>query len=152
VLSTVVPRLLPLSLAVLATLFVAFGTAMVWPQEEATPPFMATAAEADAQPVAPLQGDPGAILAPVTLTPVLERGVPSGFSLGKVAPGSLFQHMGLQEGDVLISFNDLGDGAAPHLVVHMERAGRPMRLEYMSVPRDQSASLLRPMTSPTGEE
>lgn len=144
-LSTVVPKLLPPSLAVLATLLVALGALLVWPSEEADIALPERPqSEHELAPAPPLAGDPGAFAGPVTLTPVVERGRPAGFSLGEVARGSLFERMGLRAGDVLMSFNDLGDGDVPHLVVHLERAGRPMRLEYAAPPRASTASLLRP--------
>lgn len=133
------PALLTPALALGAVLLLGAGFVSVWPEpalelpvvEEATAP--AAAATATRAPLAaPLPGV-DALEQPVSMTPVVENGVPRGMLLGAVHEGSLFARMGLVEGDVLLGFHDLGALDAPLFVAHIERAGRPMRVEY-SVP------------------
>lgn len=140
---------LPPSLAVLAVLFVAVGLLSVWP-EPWDEPVVTTTAPVSAPPArtfsAALRGV-SAMQQPVTMTPLFEDGVPRGLSLGSVFEGSLFAHMGLQEGDVLLSFHDLGAKDAPLLVAHIERGGRPMRVEYSVPARATSAPPVSPSLS-----
>lgn len=138
---------LPPSLAVLAVLFVAVGLLSVWP-EPWDEQVVTTSAPESAPPArvfsAQLHGV-AAMQQPVTMTPLFEGGVPRGLALGSVFEGSLFAHMGLQEGDVLLSFHDLGAKDAPLLVAHIERGGRPMRVEYSVSAHATSAP---PVSSP----
>ncbi len=126
-------RLLSPSLALLAVLFVVVGLLVVWPEpwDDARP--LVTLERASSSPRqafdAPLAGVDG-LAQPLSVTPLLEDGVPRGLVLGPVHAGSLFARMGLQEGDVLLSFHDLGALDAPQWVAHVERAGRPLRVEY----------------------
>lgn len=129
------PRFVTPALALAAVLVVVTGFVAVWPE-----PYGEVSLTAGAPPLAvvrpalapPLDGV-DALRQPVTITPVVEDGVPRGLLLGAVHEGSLFARMGLVEGDVLLGFHDLGALDAPLFVAHIERAGRPMRVEY-SVP------------------
>jgi hypothetical protein len=145
VLSFTAPRLLPPSLAVLAALYVVVGALWVWPESwEASAPVSAPLGPSSAAP-ALLSAAPGAgddLSQPLEVTPVFAGGVPKGLLLGAVREGSLFARMGLIEGDVLLSFHDLGELGAPQLVAHVERRGRPMRVEYSMAPAPSDAALV----------
>lgn len=140
------PRLVTPALALGAVLLVGSGFASVWPaplgealvvvEEERAP--LARPAFA-----APLSGV-GALEQPVTMTPLVEDGVPRGLLLGPVHEGSLFAHMGLMEGDVLLGFHDLGALDEPLFVAHIERGGRPMRVEYSVPARNSSRATSAP--------
>lgn len=141
-LSYVAPKLLPPSLAILAVVGVALGLVSVWPEpweETRVPPAeRAPVAMSFSAPVAGVSG----LAQPLVVTPVLDGGVPRGLLLGAVHEGSLFARMGLQENDVLLGFHDLGVPGAPQLVAHLERRGKPMRVEYSVSARATSAPSL----------
>lgn len=137
------PRLVTPALALGAVLLVGTGFVSVWPapSEDAlvlledapvTRPLQASALSPRPA-LAPRIDGVDALEQPVTLTPIVEGGVPRGLLLGPVHEGSLLAHMGLVEGDVLLGFHDLGALDAPRFVAHIERDGRAMRVEY-SVP------------------
>lgn len=144
VLSPVAPRFLPPSLAILAVLFVAVGLVSVWPEPWDDDSELTRGRAPVTAPRISFSAALGGVEAmeqPLTVTPLFENGVPRGLSLGAVHDGSLFAHMGLQEGDLLLSFHDLGAKDAPHLVAHVERDGRPLRVEYSLPARGTSPRL-----------
>lgn len=136
------------ALALGAVLLVGTGFVSVWPAPVGEELVVDEEAPAPVARPAFAAAIPGvdALEQPVTMTPIVEDGLPRGLLLGAVHDGSLFARMGLVEGDVLLGFHDLGALDAPLFVAHIERAGRPMRVEY-SVParapaRDTSAPSL----------
>lgn len=143
------PPLVTPALALGAVLLVGTGFVSVWPAPlDDAPALLEEGAVTDGTrgaeaPVprpgfAPPLADVPALEQPVTMTPVVEDGVPRGLQLGPVHEGSLFARMGLVEGDLLLGFHDLGALDTPLFVAHIERAGRAMRVEY-SVPARDSA-------------
>jgi general secretion pathway protein C len=80
----------------------------------------------------------------IRAVPNLENGTSQGFRLSEIEPGSIFQNLGLQDGDVLtsVSGQPVGDpakamqllstlGTRSFITLNVIRNGTPVRLSYM---------------------
>ncbi|MEJ5173227.1 MAG: PDZ domain-containing protein [Hydrogenothermaceae bacterium] len=90
-----------------------------------------------------LTSDPGVMFTQIRLIPVVEGGQTKGFRFDWIADGSLFQKMGINVGDILVSINNQpinsGEDAFRILqIIRNERSfkvaivrnGQPVELTY----------------------
>jgi general secretion pathway protein C len=83
------------------------------------------------------------VLTQARCVPNFENGLPSGYKCFQIVPGSIYDKLGLQNGDTIVgingqNINDPGKAfeqlstlkEAKHISLSIKRDGRPVQLEY----------------------